>query len=156
MGRFTSTKSAELRKKVENEVARRRRVAITASSLAGYVVSQYSGSLYSKSRMHTSILTGEARMKELLTGHPITFYNSFGMSIHVFKLLLSKLRQYTSFRSSRYVSDIEQLGIFLWICRKGASVRDTMYIFQHSPDTISKYVLSLLFSLIFSLSLDYD
>lgn len=140
MGRFQATTTRELRKKVEAELRSRRKLAAAAASLAGHAIIKYSNPHFNKARMHTSILSGEGRMQELLSGHAVTFYNEFGMSIHVFHRLVKELHQYTSFNHSKHISMVEQLGIFLWICRKGASVRDAMYHFQHSPDTISKYV----------------
>lgn len=142
MGRISSTSSKELRKKVERDSLHRKKLALIASSLAGHVVLQYANPLFNKTPMHTSMLTGEGRMKELFEGHPGTFYNEFGMSKHVFIRLVQELHQYTPFNDSKHVFMTEQLGIFLWMCRRGASVRDTMYHFQHSPDTIHKYVES--------------
>lgn len=150
MGRFQATTSRELRKKVEHELLHRRKLAAASASLAGHAVIQYADPLFNKTPMHTSILSGEGRMQELLNGHPVSFYNEFGMTINVFNHLLRELVQYTSFCASKHVSAIEQLGIFLWICRKGAPVRDAMYHFQRSPDTVSKCVLCYLMQLILS------
>lgn len=138
MGRFPSTTSHELREKIEKERLRRRKLSIAVANLAGLAVAQFANPLFNKMPMHTSILSGEGRMQELLAGHPVPFYNEFGMSVHVFHHLLRELHQFTPFNHSKHLSMTEQLGIFLWMCRKGASVRDTMYHFQRSPDTISK------------------
>lgn len=140
MGRISSTSSKELRKKIEESTVQRNRLALIASTLAGHTVLHYANPLFNKTPMHTSILTGEGRMKELFDGHPSTFYNEFGMSKHVFMRLVQELHQFTSFNDSKYITMIEQLGIFLWICRRGASVRDTMYHFQRSPDTIHRCI----------------
>lgn len=140
MGRISSSTTHALRKKVEEAARCRRRSAASAAGLAAVAVTCYSNSAVNKTPMQTSLLTGEAKMQELVNGHPLTFYDMFGMSVHVFQELIHELQQFTPFMHSKHLTMVEQLGIFLYICRKGASIRDAMYMFQRSPDTVSKYI----------------
>jgi hypothetical protein len=45
-----------------------------------------------KRPMHTSILTGQRWLEELLNGHSTRFYNQLGMKKHIFCRLLSELQ----------------------------------------------------------------
>jgi hypothetical protein len=91
--------------------------------------------------MHTSILTGEAWVRELLAGHPVRFQRSMGMAKHVFRRLVLELQVFAGLHPTKYVSMNEQVAIFLFICVKGESNRQAQERFQRSGDTISKYVV---------------
>ena len=86
---------------------------------------------------HTSILTGEAWVLELLTGHPKQIYCELGVHVHVFKALINELRC-MGYTSSRFVSLEEQLAIFLYCCVTGVTVRHAGERFQRSNETISR------------------
>jgi hypothetical protein len=95
--------------------------------------------LYVKQPYHTSILSGEGWIQELLadSGHPKRIRYELGVTKEVFLLLISELRTMGHTRT-RYVSLEEQLGIFLYISVTGLSVRHTGERFQRSNATISK------------------
>src|SRR6267142_2233 len=59
---------------------------------------------FKKTPFHTSILSGEQWVKELLNGHNKRFYNKMGMHQTVFKDLLVLLKVDGSLSNSRYVS----------------------------------------------------
>ncbi|KAF8876768.1 hypothetical protein BD779DRAFT_1412298, partial [Infundibulicybe gibba] len=61
---------------------------------------------------HTSALTGEDWVIELLCGHPDHIHTSLGVSHHVFSTLITELRN-AGHTNSQYVSLEEQLAIFL-------------------------------------------
>ena len=86
---------------------------------------------------HTSALTGEAWVVELLTGHPDRIRCELGVRHHVFAKLISDLRE-LGYTNSRYVSLEEQLAIFLYACVTGLTIRHIGERFQRSNETISR------------------
>ena len=95
--------------------------------------------LYVKEPYHTSALSGEAWVLELLCGHPDQIRTEFGVSIEVFNALIQELRD-IGHVSSRYVSLEEQLAIFLYTCVTGMTIRHVGERFQRSNDIVSRSV----------------
>jgi hypothetical protein len=93
--------------------------------------------LYVKQPYHTSILSGEGWVQELLNGHPKRIRCELGVTKDVFLQLIHEL-QSMGITKSRYVSLEEQLGIFLYTSVTGLSVRHVGERFQRSNATISK------------------
>ncbi|KIJ06921.1 hypothetical protein PAXINDRAFT_38139, partial [Paxillus involutus ATCC 200175] len=62
---------------------------------------------------HTSALTGEAWLIELLVGHPERIRCELGLHAHVFAQLISELRA-IGHCNSKFISLEEQLAIFLY------------------------------------------
>ena len=93
---------------------------------------------FDKVPQHTSILSGQDWIDELIAGHNGRFYNKMGIKKHVFWSLLSLLWTDTGLHDSRNVSSEEQLAIFLHYVHQGLSNRALQERFQRSPDTISK------------------
>jgi hypothetical protein len=126
-------------------VQRRRRLA----ALITLIVAQlaiYWQILFSSNTpipFHTSILTGEGWMLELLNGHPERIRISLGVSHDAFDGLLQLLVQHGVVPSRNGISVEEQLGIFLYTCVTGLSSRHVTERFQHSPGTITRSVESL-------------
>jgi hypothetical protein len=89
---------------------------------------------------HTSALSGEAWVIELLIGHPERIRCELGMHAHVFAKLISELRT-LGYSDSKFVSLEEQLAIFLYASVTGLSIRHIGERFQRSNATISQYVL---------------
>lgn len=96
-------------------------------------------SIYSKEpeAYHTSVLTRNAWVIELLTGHPECIQCELGVHRHVFLELISALRG-MGHSSSRFVSLEEQLAIFLYACVTGSTVQHIGEHFQRSNETISR------------------
>ena len=69
--------------------------------------------LYVKQPYHTSILSGEGWVQELLNGHPKRIQCELGISKELFHQLLYELQAMGHTRS-KYVSLEEQLAIFLY------------------------------------------
>jgi len=86
---------------------------------------------------HTSILTGEMWVNELLSGHPRRFRTELGVNRSTF-ILLVKAMQSLGLQSSRHVSIEEQVAIFLFISVTGNTSVHTGERFQHSTSTITK------------------
>lgn len=100
----------------------------------------FAAPLYDKEAYHTSALSGAAWVLELLEGHPSRIRCELGVSKDVFRFLTSYL-QLIGVHHSRGIFLEEQLGIFLYRCVTGVSVRHAGERFQRSNDTISKYVI---------------
>ena len=89
---------------------------------------------------HTSILTRQGWVMELLEGHPERIWNELGVHKTVFRILVAEL-QNAGYHATRNVSSEEQLAIFLYTCVTGLSIRHISERFQRSNDTISRYIL---------------
>jgi hypothetical protein len=85
---------------------------------------------------HTSTLTGQAWVLELMTGHPDRIWHNLGVNLEVFEELLQVLQENGFARSRNGVAVEEQLAIFLYTCVTGLSTRHVGERFQQSPDTI--------------------
>jgi hypothetical protein len=87
---------------------------------------------------HTSALSGEEWVIELIVGHPERIRCELGVHADVFQALITELRD-LGHTNSRYVSLEEQLSIFLYTCVTGLTIRHVGERFQRSNDTISRY-----------------
>jgi hypothetical protein len=67
---------------------------------------------------HTSALTGQEWVMELIVGHPERIRCELGVHAHIFERLINDLRS-LSHQDSRHVSLEEQLAIFLYTCVTG-------------------------------------
>lgn len=95
-------------------------------------------SRFEKLPQHTSRLSGQQWVDELIAGHDVRFYNELGMQKFVFRRLLAVLEQNGQLSETRHVSTSEQLAIFLHYVRRGLSNRALQERFQRSGDTIAK------------------
>jgi hypothetical protein len=91
----------------------------------------------SREPYHTSRLSGEDWVIELLQGHPRRIYHELGVNKGVFRSLLAWLRTH-GHKDSRHVSLHEQLAIFLYMCRTGLSTQHVGERFQRSIETVSR------------------
>jgi hypothetical protein len=112
-------------------------VAFYCGFAVGMTISCYS-SRFDKLPLHTSMLSGQQWLDELLSGHDMRFYNELGMQTNVFKRLLGVLETGAGLRGTRHVSAAEQLAIFLHYACRGLSNRALQERFQRSSDTITK------------------
>ena len=87
---------------------------------------------------HTSILTGEGWVIELLTVHPKHIRCELGVSSEVFILLINELRG-MGYNNLKYTSLEEQLAIFLYMSVTGLTIRHVGERFQQSNEMISRY-----------------
>src|SRR6266550_5471551 len=78
--------------------------------------------LYFKQPYHTSLLSGEGWVQELLNGHPKNIQCELGVTTDVFQQLIAELHAMGHGRS-RYVSLEEQLAIFLYMCVTGLTIQ---------------------------------
>jgi hypothetical protein len=89
--------------------------------------------------MHTSVLTGQLWLNELLAGHPTRFREQLGMAKHAFLRLSTELQMYSGLAATKFVSANEKLATFLYFARTGSSSRMLRERFQRSADTIHRY-----------------
>jgi hypothetical protein len=92
----------------------------------------YASPLYWKQPYHTSALSGEAWVKELIYGHPDRIRTELGVRLHVFLALCAELRDTCGLGDSRHVLLEEQLAIFLYMSVTGLSIRHVGERFQRS------------------------
>jgi hypothetical protein len=111
-------------------------MAIVAAATAALV---YAAPLYNKTPYHTSALSGEEWVQELINGHPECIRCELGVHKHVFQALIAYLKN-VGHSNSQYVTIEEQLSIFLYKCVTGLSIRHVGKHFQRSNNTISWYV----------------
>ena len=90
---------------------------------------------------HTSILTGQGWVIELITGHPDRIRCELGMHANVFLQLVTELRT-LGHTNSKFLSLEEQLAIFMYMCVTGLTIRHVGERFQRSSDTISRYSIN--------------
>ena len=95
-------------------------------------------SCFEKLPQHTSRLSGQQWVDELITGHDVRFYNELGMQKFVFRRLLAVLEQNGQLSETCHVSTSEQLAIFLHYVQRGLSNHALQERFQRSGDTIAK------------------
>ena len=93
-------------------------------------------SVYIRDPWHTSALTGEAWVMELLSGHPEHMRTALGVNLHVFSALILEI-QAAGYKNSKYVSLEDQLVIYLYACVMGLTIRHLGERFQRSNETIS-------------------
>jgi len=93
--------------------------------------------LYAKIPYHTSILTGEGWVLELLNGHPERMHTELGVRVPMFCQLVLELQE-LGLGPSKHVSLEEQVAIFLYASVTGLSTRHLGERFQCSNETISK------------------
>jgi hypothetical protein len=132
----STTSSQEFDEILAGSRRRRRRVALLVTAIIASATEIIS-SLFDKQEYHTSILSGQAWVLELLNGHPSRIRCELGVSHHVFGLLLSNLRE-MGHKDSRQVKLEEQLAIFLYTCVTGLSIRHVGERFQRANNTIAK------------------
>jgi hypothetical protein len=92
-----------------------------------------------KTPYHTSALTGEAWVLNLLTSHPEHIHSELGVHKHVFNGLISPLTT-AGLTSSKHVLLEEQLVIFLYTCVTSLSLHHVSERFQQANETTSKFL----------------
>jgi hypothetical protein len=96
------------------------------------------GSQFFKTPQHTSVLSGQLWLDELLGRHDGQFYNEIGMQKFVFLRLLTTLETDAGLQGMQQVSAAEQVVIFLHYVHRGLSNRALQEQFQCSGDTIMR------------------
>ena len=92
---------------------------------------------------HTSILSGQDWMFELINGHPECMHTELGVRVLVFRWMVSALSK-AGMGPSKQVSLEEKLTIFLYASVTGLSIWHLGERFQHSNETISRYFREVL------------
>nr|GEY12233.1 hypothetical protein [Tanacetum cinerariifolium] len=102
------------------------------------LVSAYYYKYMHKEPCMTSSQTGEAWIKEVLSGNPILCVNAFRMHPNVFLKLCGELESSYGLKSSDKMLAVEKLGIFVYTLALGVSNRDVGERFQRSCEIISR------------------
>jgi hypothetical protein len=98
---------------------------VTALIAATAITSHMAPSLF-PTPMNTSVLTGMAWLRELLTGHPVRFYDALGMPKHVFRKLVHELELHAGLKHSKHICAEEQVALCM-ICGSIFSTALTHY-----------------------------
>ena len=88
---------------------------------------------------HTSALSGQAWVLELINGHPEPMHTELGVWVHVFHQMIIALQK-AGMGPSKHISLEAKLSIFLYASVTGLSIQHLGKRFQHSNETISKYI----------------
>jgi hypothetical protein len=123
-------------------------VGAMSTSFAVAAIAMAAGMSQDKVPMHTSILTGKGWLEELInggfsmllielqvclghsyliwliSGHHNHFHHSMGMEHHVFKKLVHCLQLRCQLGPTKYLTDEEQVAIFLKITKTGLGSRE--------------------------------
>lgn len=110
-------------------------MAVVAAATPALV---YAAPLHDKIPYHTSALSGEEWVQELINDHPEHIHCELGVHKDIFKALIANLRN-IGHSHSQYVMIEEQLSIFFYKCITGLSIWHVGQHFQHFNDTISQY-----------------
>ncbi|KAF7371821.1 putative nuclease HARBI1-like protein [Mycena venus] len=144
------TYSARLHNKKRKEQERQRKIRLVAA--LSCTVAAFMASLFLEAPepipMHTSILTGQRWLSELLDGHPDRLRDQLGLAKHVFFRLLFELQAYSGLVDTKYVTAMEKLGTFLHWVHTGSSSRMLQERFQRSAETIHISIYSILHRLV--------
>lgn len=93
----------------------------------------------------TALESGEERFQRFLRSENATrIHNRFRMSRMLFLNLVKILETRTHLRPTPHCSVAQQLGIWLQVWAHGTSIRGVAEEFQHSLETISRYVGAVL------------
>ena len=101
-------------------------------------------SSHERTPIHTSILTGKKHVEELLHGHRVRARREFRMEKEIFCNLVEVLRDGNLLTNTREMAVEEQLAMFLFCLSTNASNRTIQERFQHSGETVSRYLNTVL------------
>jgi len=93
-------------------------------------------------------LPGSEYLFKLLQSSPKCIYDVLRMQRTTFCKLCDWLEANTPLKASRNTSIQEQVAMFLWTINYSASNRQVMERFQHSGETISRYIYLNIYILI--------
>lgn len=123
-----------------NDMHRWRQAAALVVALGALAVTEYATTHLLEEPMHDSISTGADWVQELLNGDDRLFYEALGMRKPAFFQLCDELQEHCRLRNSRHLSIVEQVAIFLRMCRTGGSRREIARRFRRAPATVLRYV----------------
>jgi hypothetical protein len=104
-----------------------------------YILGSSFNTVREKKRRHTSKLSGEEHVQELLQGHVKNCRVAFRMEPEIFKSLANYLRRERLVRDTRIKLE-EMLAFFLYMLSHNASFEDLIEEFGHSGDTYHHHI----------------
>ncbi|PON98198.1 LOW QUALITY PROTEIN: hypothetical protein TorRG33x02_060280 [Trema orientale] len=103
------------------------------------LLGEYDEIFIEKVPQRTSILSGEAFVRELLDGHERTCYELLRMDRNIFLELCASLKQNGYLKDTREIKVEEAVAIFLIIVGQNMGMRLVADRFQHSLETIDRH-----------------
>src|SRR5262249_11491401 len=91
-------------------------------------------------QMYTAPMTGHQWIHEMLSGHVDRSYRVFRLHPAMFIKLRDILISTNGIKDTRGLSANEQLAMFLYTVGHGTASRSICEHFQHSSETVSRYV----------------
>jgi hypothetical protein len=117
---------------------KRKKIIIISAVVIALAAEKYARQFLVRQPYHTSALSGQAWVTELLGGHHDRMKDNLGVSAAVFRRLLCTLVERTNIRDTHNMTAEERLAIFLCTAVSGLSMRKVAERFQRSTDTISR------------------
>ena len=108
-----SQSQSKLRRRRKNKRRRNLLLAVSASFAGAATAITYYGNNFEKNAQHTSRLSGQQWMEELLEGHHRRMKDNLGISAEGFSYLRGLLIEKVGLKSTRYMSATEQLNMLL-------------------------------------------
>jgi len=112
--------------------------ALAFTSATVVTAQYYSKHFHTRRIQHTSQLSGEQWVQELLQNHPQRIKNNMGVSQEGFHYICNFLQRKTMFGATKGISAEEQLAVFLYAVTTNLSMRRLAERFQHSTETIHR------------------
>ena len=91
MGSTASQKARAVQTSLNSKKKHKKRFMALMAATAAAVITRHSAPSLFPTPMNTSVLTGMEWLRELLTGHPVRFYDALAMPKHVFHKLVHEL-----------------------------------------------------------------
>ena len=99
----TSQKAKAYKASLHSKKQHKKRTTALLVATAAAVITHHMAPSLILTPMNTSTLTGMGWLRELLTGHPVRFYDALGMPKHAFHKLVCESEVHAGLMHSRHI-----------------------------------------------------